>query len=117
MGGTGDEDIDAIGTAPISPVISSRVAVQIKRYDPTGKPIGRDAVALFQRDAQMKGAERAIFVTLSRFTEPARKAATMATPTGNLIDGERLAKLIKDDGEYGVSMQPTADHKWFSRFE
>jgi restriction system protein len=96
VGGSGDEGIDGIGTAPISPVLSSRVAVQVKRYDPQGKPIGREVVALFQRDAQTKGAERAILVTLGRFSEPARKAATAATPTVDLIDGERLAELVLD---------------------
>src|SRR5699024_3348580 len=71
IGGSGDEGIDGIGTAPLSPVLSSRVAIQVKRYEPNGKPIGRETVALFQRDAQTKGAERAILVTLSRFTAPA----------------------------------------------
>ncbi len=42
VGGSGDEGVDGIGTAPISPVLSSRVAVQVKRYDPQGKPIGRE---------------------------------------------------------------------------
>ena len=35
VGGVGDEGIDGIGLAPISAVLSSRVAVQAKRYDPT----------------------------------------------------------------------------------
>lgn len=117
IGGTADEGIDGIGTAPISPVLSSRVAVQIKRYAPNGKPIGREVVALFQRDAQTKGAERAILVTLSRFTEPARRAATLTTPTVDLIDGERLAQLIKDDGESGVRLEPTVNEKFFDQFE
>ena len=68
VGGSGDEGIDGIGTAPISAVLSSRVAVQIKRYNPNGKPVGRKTVALFQRDTQTKGAERAILVTLSGFS-------------------------------------------------
>ncbi len=117
VGATADEGIDGIGTAPLSPVLSSRVAVQIKRYAPNGKSIGREVVALFQRDAQTKGAERAILVTLSRFTEPARKAATLTTPTVDLIDGERLAQLIKDDGESGVRLEPTVNEKWFDQFE
>ena len=117
VGGTADEGIDGIGTAPLSPVLSSRVAVQIKRYAPNGKSIGREVVALFQRDAQTKGAERAILVTLSRFTEPARKAATLTTPTVDLLDGERLAQLIKADGESGVRLEPTVNEKWFDQFE
>lgn len=117
IGGSGDEGIDGIGTAPLSPVLSSRVAVQVKRYAPNGKPIGRDTVALFQRDAQTKGAERAILVTLSRFTDPARKAATSTTPTVDLISGDRLADLIRDDGNSGVSLQPTVNESWFNKFD
>ena len=85
VGGSGDEGIDGIGTAPISPVLSSRVAVQVKRYDPNGKSVGRETVALFQRDAQTKGAERAILVTLGKFSEPARRAAIVTSPTVDLI--------------------------------
>ena len=117
VGGSGDEGIDGIGTAPISPVLSSRVAVQVKRYDPQGsKPIARDVVALFQRDAQTKGAERAILVTLGKFSEPARKAATATTPTVDLIDGERLSKLVLEQ-EAGVTLAPTVNERWFDRFD
>ena len=117
VGGTADEGIDGIGTAPLSPVISSRVAVQVKRYAPDGKPIGRETVALFQRDAQTAGAERAILVTLSRFTEPARRAAIAATPTVDLINGDRLAELIREDGNSGVTLQPTVQEDWFDQFD
>lgn len=116
VGGSGDEGIDGIGIAPLSPVLSSRVAVQVKRYNPDGKPIGREVVALFQRDAQAKGAERAILVTLGRFTEGARKAATTFTPTVDLIDGTRLAELILDQ-QIGVRMAPKVDESWFDRFD
>jgi restriction system protein len=115
VGGSGDEGIDAIGTAPLSPVLSARVAVQAKRYDPAGT-VGRDAVALFQRDAQAKGAERAIFVTLARFTASARRAAVQATPTVDLIDGDRLCELALEQG-VGLSMQPVLDAAWFDRFD
>jgi restriction system protein len=115
VGGSGDEGIDGIGTAPLSPVLSARVAVQCKRYDPS-TAVSRDAVALFQRDAQAKGAERAIFVTVARFTAPARRAAVQATPTVDLIDGERLCELVAEQG-IGVTMQPVVDPSWFDRFE
>jgi restriction system protein len=116
VGGTGDEGIDGIGIAPISPVLSSRVAVQVKRYDPDGRPVGRDVVALFQRDAQTKGAERAILVTLGRFTEAARKAATATMPTVDLVDGERLAELVLAK-EIGVRLAPRVNEAWFDRFD
>jgi restriction system protein len=67
VGGTGDEGIDGIGLAPLGPVLFSRVAVQAKRYDPTAS-LGREVVALFQRDAAAAGAERAVLVTLGRFS-------------------------------------------------
>lgn len=115
VGGTGDEGIDGIGLAPISPVLSSRVAVQAKRYDPASS-VGREAVALFQRDAAAAGAERAVLVTLGRFSPAARKAAIAATPTVNLIDGDRLCDLVLEQG-IGVRSVPEVDEPWFDRFE
>ena len=115
VGGSGDEGIDGIGTAPLSAVLSSRVAVQVKRYDPNGRAVGRETVALFQRDAQTKGAERAILVTLGKFSEPARKAAITTSPTVDLIDGERLAALVKEQG-LGVKTVMRVDPDWFNRF-
>jgi restriction system protein len=104
VGGSGDEGIDDIGVAPISALLSSRVAVQVKRYDPYGRPVGREVVALFPT-AQTKGAERAILVTLGKFSEPARKAAIASAPTVDLIDGERISELILEQ-ELGVRLSP-----------
>ncbi len=115
VGGSGDEGIDGIGTAPLSPVLSSRVAVQAKRYDPTST-VGREVVALFQRDASAAGAERAVLVTLGRFSEPARKAATAATPTVDLIDGETLCDLVRQQ-EIGIRIVPQVMDSWFDRFD
>lgn len=72
---------------------------------------------MFQRDAQTKGAERAILVTLSRLTEAARKAATMTTPTVDLINGDRLADLIKQDGESGVQVEAAVNVQRFRKIE
>lgn len=110
-----DKGIDGIGLAPMGPVLFSRVAVQAKRYDPS-TAIGRDVVALFQRDASAAGAERAVLVTLGRFTAAARKAATTATPTVNLIDGERLCELAERQG-IGVQSVPAVSESWFDRFD
>lgn len=116
IGGSGDEGIDGIGTARLTEVLSTRVAVQVKRYDPKGRPVGREVVALLQRDAAYRGAERAILVTLGRFTEQARKAAIATTPTVELIDGTRLADLMLEQ-EVGVHQLPKVDERWFDRFE
>lgn len=115
VGGPNDGGIDGIGTAPISPVLSSRVAVQVKRYDPNGKPIGREVVALFQRDAQARGAERAVLVTLGRYTDNAREEAIAMTPTVELIDGDRLCELVREQ-ELGLELQPVVNAAWFDRF-
>lgn len=116
VGGSGDEGIDGIGTAPLSDVLSSRVAVQAKRYDPDGAAISREVVALFQRDASAAGAERAILVTLGRFSGPARKAAIVARPTVDLIDGERLCDLVEKQG-IGVRPSVAVNEAWFDRFD
>jgi len=115
VGGAGDEGIDGIGLAPISAVLSSRVAVQAKRFDPTAT-IGRDTVALFQRDAAAAGAERAVLVTLARFSPAARKAATATTPTVDLIDGDKLCELVRDQ-EIGLRIVLQVDEGWFDRFD
>ena len=89
------------------------MAVQAKRWAPE-KSVARDVVALFQRDAVAAGAERAVLITLGRFTPPARKAATRTAPTVELIDGERLAALVK---EHRIGLVTAVDGGWFDRFE
>ncbi len=115
QGGPGDEGIDGIGTAPLTDVLTTTVAVQAKRYEPGGT-IGREIVALFQSDATAAGAEHGVLVTTARFSEPARKAALGRTPTIDLIDGDRLADLCLRQ-EVGVVTRPVVRHEWFNRFE
>ncbi len=117
-GGPNDEGVDAIGLAPVSDVLSDRVAVQIKRYNPEGSRsnIERRDVALFQRDAASKGAERAVFVTLGSFSQAARKAATDTTPHVNLVDGERIWELLERKG-IGLRQTKVLDSAWFDRFD
>src|SRR4051812_7505806 len=117
-GGPTDEGVDAIGLAPVSDVLSDRVAVQIKRYNPEGSRsnIERRDVALFQRDAASKGAERAVFVTLGTFSQAARKAATDTTPHVNLVDGERIWELVERKG-MGLRQTTVLDAAWFDRFD
>lgn len=116
-GGSGDEGIDGIGVAPISPVLSAKVAVQVKRYNPAAPAgIGRQEVALFQRDAEVAGAERAIMVTLGRYTPAARKASQATTPMVDLIDGEKLCDLVREQ-EVGIRIVPQVVPEFFDRFE
>lgn len=66
--------------------------------------------------AQTKGAERAILVTLGRFSPAARKAAIMTSPTVDLVDGEKLCQLVKDKG-VGIRSVVTVQEEWFDRFD
>jgi restriction system protein len=40
----------------------------------------------------------------------------MATPTVDMIDGERLCELVRDQ-EIGIRIVPQVDDAWFDRFE
>ena len=115
QGGPGDEGIDGIGTAPLTDVLTTTVAVQAKRYEPS-RTVGREVVALFQSDAAAAGAEHGVLVTTGRFSEPARNAALGRTPTIDLIDGDRLAELCLQQ-EAGIALTPTVSSAWFERFE
>jgi len=77
--------------------------------------VSREKVALFQRDAAAKGAERAVMVTLGRYSKPARDAARRTTPTVDLIDGDRLCDLALAK-EIGVGLVPQVEQGWFERF-
>lgn len=115
VGGSGDEGVDGIGTAPITSVLSTTVAVQAKRYEPS-KTVGRETVALFQSDATAAGAEHGVLITTARFSAPARKAAMGRHPTIDLIDGDKLADLCLEE-EIGISRRPVVDEAFFDRFE
>ena len=115
VGGTGDEGIDGIGTAPISNVLSTTVAVQAKRYEPS-RSVGGETVALFQSDAIAAGAEHGVLVTTGRFSEPARHAALGRHPTIDLIDGEKLSYPCLQE-EIGIAHTPTVREFFFDRFE
>ncbi len=117
-GGPADEGVDAIGLALVSEILADRVAVQIKRYNLEGSRsnIERRDVALFQRDAASKGAERAVFVTLGSFSQAARKAATDTTPHVNLIDGQRIWELVEAKG-LGLRTKTVLDTAWFDQFD
>ena len=113
VGGSEDLGLDGIGTAPLSPVLSATVAVQVKRYEPS-KAIGRDIVALFQRDAAAAGAERAIMVTLGRYTASTLRASQVTTPSVDLIDGDRICDLVREQ-ETGIRIVPQVVSEWFDR--
>ena len=46
----------------------------------------------------------------------ARKAATVTTPTVDLIDGDKLCDLVRDR-EIGLRIVPQVNEGWFDRFD
>jgi restriction endonuclease Mrr len=69
-----------------------------------------------RRGVAAAGVERAVLVTIGRFSEPARRAATTATPTVDLIDGEKLCELVREK-EVGLRTVPQVQESWFDRFD
>lgn len=110
-----DDSVDAIGTAPISPLLSTTIAVQINRNEPDD-PITRDHVTLFQRDAQTRGAEHGIIVSLEEYSENAISAFSGAALPTELIDGESLCDMVIQK-RIGIRFSPYVASEFFEQFE
>ncbi|MDT6941885.1 restriction endonuclease [Brucella pseudogrignonensis] len=95
VGRSGDDGIDILGQVQVNSVLSFRVLAQCKRFKNTvGAPDVRDF-----RGAMQGRTDKALFVTTGRFTADAKREATRdGVPAIDLIDGERLAVLLKEMG-------------------
>jgi len=112
-GKSGDGGIDGIGVLSIS-LLSFQVFFQCKRYKGS---VGPSDIRNF-RGAMMGRTDKGLFITTGSFTPDARKEATRdGAPVLDLIDGERLCKLLKDLN-LGVSTRQveevSIDDNWFS---
>ncbi|MDE0269074.1 MAG: restriction endonuclease [Acidimicrobiaceae bacterium] len=110
-----NDSVDAIGTAPISPLLSTTIAVQVNRNEPDD-PIGRDHVTLFQRDAQARGAEHGIIVSLEEYSENAISAFSGAALPVELIDGQLLCDMVIQK-RIGIRFSPYVASEFFEQFE
>jgi restriction system protein len=111
-GKSGDGGIDGIGVLAIS-LLSFQVFFQCKRYKGS---VGASDIRNF-RGAMMGRTDKGLFITTGSFTPEARKEATRdGAPVLDLIDGEKLCKLLKDLG-LGVSTKQveevSIDDTWF----
>ena len=94
-----DGGIDGYGLMRVSEFISYRVVYQSKRY--RDKPVSRSEVGDF-RNAMLGRADKGIIFTTSRFSADAMTEAERdGVPPIELVDGERLVKII-EDLEFGV---------------
>ncbi|RZU99719.1 restriction endonuclease [Spiribacter vilamensis] len=97
VGRSGDEGID--GTIAEDPLGLDVVYVQAKRWAAT---IGRPEIQKFAGALQGQLARKGVFLTTADFTAEARKFTQAIDASIVLIDGQRLAKLMVDQG-VGVS--------------
>jgi restriction system protein len=90
-GKTGDGGIDGIGVLKIN-LLSFTVFFQCKRYKGS---VGAGAIRDF-RGAMMGRADKGLIITTGSFTTDARREATRDGATAiELVDGEELARLLK----------------------
>jgi restriction system protein len=93
-GGAGDGGIDGVGVYQLS-LVSFPVYFQCKRYKGT---VGPDKVRDFRGAMQGRG-DRGLLITTGSFTASARReAARDGAPPVDLIDGDRLCDLLKNNG-------------------
>lgn len=110
-GGSGDGGID--GIISLDRLGLEKVFIQAKRWK---SAVGSPEIQGFMGALQLQGATKGVFVTTSAFTREAKLAATKSRGTIVLVDGERLATLMIDNG-LGVSHRalvvPKVDSDYF----
>jgi restriction system protein len=91
-GGPGDDGID--GVISLDRLGLDKVYVQAKRYA-EDRPVTKEAIHAFIGALHLKGANKGVFITTSRFTSGAAKAADeVRALTLRLVDGAELARLM-----------------------
>ncbi|WP_328986487.1 restriction endonuclease [Thiorhodovibrio winogradskyi] len=91
-GGPGDDGID--GVISLDRLGLDRVYVQAKRYA-EDRPITKEAIHGFIGALHLKGANKGVFITTSRFTAgAARAAAEVRALSLRLVDGVELTRLM-----------------------
>lgn len=104
LGGPKDEGVD--GVINQDKLGLDQIYVQAKRYKEDSR-IGPSDVQGFIGAVHSKGATRGVFITTSRFTSDAEKAAAkLPQPRIILVDGVQLANLMIDN-EIGVAVDKT----------
>jgi len=91
-GRVGDGGIDGIGILRLQHVVSFQVLFQCKRWQGS---VGPKEIRDF-RGAMVGRSDKGLFLTTGSFTRAAQEEATRdGAPPIDLIDGERLAELLK----------------------
>ncbi len=91
-GGPGDDGID--GVISLDRLGLDKVYVQAKRYA-EDRPVTKEAIHGFIGALHLKGANKGVFITTSRFTSGAAKAAEEVRALSlRLVDGLELGRLM-----------------------
>ena len=113
-GRAGDGGIDGVGILQINPLVSFKVLFQCKRYS---GPVTPSQLRDF-RGAMMGRADKGIILTTGSFTGDAkREAVREGVPPIDLVDGEKLVKMMED---LELGLVPTrgyrVDKEFFDEF-
>ena len=100
MSYVGDGGIDGYGYAVSKDLRTTRVAIQAKRWQGS---VGAPEIDKFRGAMDKFRADYGIFVTTSRFTQEAVRAAREGTRVITLIDGEKICDLV---AQYEVYVTP-----------
>lgn len=87
-----DHGIDGYGIFVSDEYRTNKVVIQCKRY--TNGPIGEPEIDKFRGVITKHSADYGIFITTTYFTEKAKDAALLVSPTVTLIDGQELINII-----------------------
>ena len=106
IGQVGDEGID--GVIDEDKLGLDSIYIQAKKW--SDNPVGRVEIQKFVGALQGKRAHKGIFITATKFTEQAIKYASSIETKVVLLDGQRLAELMIENG-VGVSTVATYEVK------
>ena len=113
-GRSGDGGIDGIGILQVNPLVSFKVLFQCKKLTGSVSP---SQVRDF-RGAMTGRADKGIIITTGSFTAEARKEAVRdGAPPIELVDGEKLARML-EDLQLGLKPRQTyeLDESFFGQF-
>ncbi len=87
-----DHGIDGYGTFVSDEYRTNKVVIQCKRF--TNGPVGEPEIDKFRGVISKHSADYGIFITTTYFTEKAKEASLLVSPTITLIDGQELINII-----------------------
>ena len=109
-GRSGDGGIDGVGILQVNPLVSFKVLFQCKRYS---GPVTPSQVRDF-RGAMMGRADKGIIMTTGSFTADAKREAVRdGVPPIDLVDGEKLMKMLE---ELELGVVPTKGYRMDRQF-